>query len=80
VFQEILAHLAAGIQLAADQVFAGFASQPGGGGGNQSFHLILVGLDEEPHHGFFVVRLVGNVGENQDALWVSGNRAGQGAE
>ena len=80
MLQQIPAHLAVGIHLAADQIFARLVAQPGGGGGHQSFHLILVGIDEKPDHGFLVVRFVGNVGEHQDALSVGGNRAGQDGE
>ena len=38
------------------------------GGRHQSLDLVLIGIDQKAHHRFLIVRLIGNIGEDEDAL------------
>jgi hypothetical protein len=75
VFQQVVAHLRVGVELAMDEVHAGGLTQPGAGGGDQASEIELVGIDQQPDHGLFVVRLVRDVGEDEEARFGIGQPA-----
>jgi hypothetical protein len=79
VDEEVGLDLGVGGELAADEVFAWFLAEPGGGRGDEAFDVVFVGVDEKADEGLFVVGFVGDVGEDEDAGFVGGG-SGVGAE
>ena len=68
MLREGAAHLAVGIELVANEVFAGASAQVRRGRRHEPLDVVFVGVNQEPHEGLLVVRFVGNVGQHQDAL------------
>ena len=61
-------HLGVGVDHRQDDVRLDLVAHPGGGRRHQPFEVELVGVDEEADHRHLVVRLVGDVGQHEQAL------------
>ncbi len=61
--QQVVAYLAIGVQVAADQVFACLVAKACGGGGDDPLDIVLVRIDQETHERLLVIRFVGDVGQ-----------------
>src|SRR6185312_2553215 len=56
-------------RLAGGDVRAGTIPQPRGGGGDKTFDIEFVRVNQEANHGHLVVRFVRNVGNDEDAIF-----------
>ena len=70
MFLEIGPHLRVGVDQRGDDVGPDPVAHPGGRTGDQPLDVQLVRIEEKSHHRHLVVRLVGDVGEHQDAVFL----------
>lgn len=67
MFQKICPHFGISRDVAPDQILARFGFQPRRSCRDQTFNVELVGINQKTHERFLVVRLIGNVREDEQA-------------
>jgi hypothetical protein len=67
VFDQISANLRECIDLPMDQIFSSALSQPRGSRRNQAFNVEFIRVHQESNQRFFVIRLIGDIGKNEDS-------------